>query len=104
MVHQDAAHELSRNGKEVRSILPLNLPDIDQPEICLLDQDSRLQRMTRSFAPHPGSGEAMKFVVNDRNQVIQGFAVAAPPGVQQTGDVRPWRDNHTLWVVDYITR
>ena len=51
VIHQDAPHQLSRDRKEVRAVLPLNVARVDQPQIGLIDQRRGLQRYAVSFAP-----------------------------------------------------
>jgi|SRR6188474_1301347 hypothetical protein len=56
---QNSAHHPRRQGEEVRSILPVDLSHLDQPEIRFVNQRRRLQRVTRMFASHvPASDPA----------------------------------------------
>ena len=55
----------------MRPVPPRDLPHIHQPQIGLVDQRSRLQRVSRILAPHVPVGAPVQFFVDERRQRIQ---------------------------------
>ncbi len=51
VIDQDPAHDLRRDAKEVRAILPIDLALVDEPHVRLMDQGRRLQGVIRALAP-----------------------------------------------------
>ena len=60
-----------------------------QPQIRLMYQRRRLQRLARPFVRQFGSRQFAQLVVHERQQPIQRLLIAAPPAVQQRGHVGP---------------
>ena len=52
IIHENATHDSRAHGKKVSSILPLNLPYVDQPKIRFMHQGSGLNGVIRDA---PGS-------------------------------------------------
>jgi hypothetical protein len=76
MVHQDSAHYLRRDPKEVSAILPLYLPLIDELDVRLMYERCRLKRMIASLATEIAAGKPSKFVIYERVDPIDDLAVA----------------------------
>ena len=57
-IDQNAPQQLGQDGEEARPVLPRRLTRITQPQVCLIDQRSRLQRMPGTFLTHVMPGQA----------------------------------------------
>src|SRR5437016_3882371 len=86
-VHQDAPHYFGRDREEVRAILPMHPPGIDQTQICFVDQGRRLQSMALALAAHVTVGHPVQLIMNQRDQAIQSRSIAFAPGQEQAGHV-----------------
>src|SRR5262249_55506782 len=90
VIHQDAPHQLSRDRKEVRAALPLNVARVNQSQVCLIDQRRGLQRYAVSFAPallsHVALRQPAQLFVYQVDQLIEGCAVAVAPGDEPLSD------------------
>ena len=80
VIDEYPAHQLCRHGKEVRSVLPLHVPVVNEANIRLIDESRCLKRVAHVFATHVVFGQAAQLLVHQRCQSIQGCFVAAPPG------------------------
>lgn len=63
-----------------------NLVPIDQPQVRLMDQGGRLQRLPWFFLSHPLGGQLPKFLVYQRQKLLCGVGVALLKGVQDLRD------------------
>ena len=61
------------------AILPLGVSLIDEPEIRLVDECSRLERVVGAFAAQIVTREPAQFVVNQRHQFLERRLVALAP-------------------------
>ena len=59
----------------------------DQPEVGLVDQGGRLERLAGLLRGQPGGGELAQLVVDERQQLGRGLRVAGRGRVEQAGDV-----------------
>jgi hypothetical protein len=50
VIDEDSSHGARRHGEEVGAILPLNAIEVDETEIRLVDEGSRLQGMPVALA------------------------------------------------------
>jgi hypothetical protein len=89
VVDEDAAHDLRRDTKEVRAILPIDLALVDEPEVRLMNQGRRLQRVVRTLAPKLACGHPAKLRVDEWQQLTERSPVATTPIAEQRRDV--WR-------------
>ena len=65
VLDQNPSHGLGRSGEEVAPIVPpLWLIDVDQAEICLVDERCGLQRLSGLLLDHFLSGQLPQFVVD----------------------------------------
>jgi hypothetical protein len=55
------------------------VPLVDEPEVHLMNERSRLQSVLRSFAPQLAGGYTAEFPINERQQLIACANVAASP-------------------------
>jgi hypothetical protein len=67
----------------VGPILPLHLPHFYEPQVSLINQGRRLQRLPRAFLPQVTGGESPQFVVDEGQQGVQCPCIAAVPSEQQ---------------------
>ena len=86
---EDAAHGLGRGGEEVPPAVPvLGQVAADQPEVGLVDQGGRLERLARVLAPEPRGGELAQLGVDEREEFGGGLAVSGRRCVEQLGCLR----------------
>src|ERR1700686_922183 len=83
MVDKNLAHQLCGHGKEMGAILPLRKVLPDQTNICFVDQSGALQGMSGSLIAKIVLGDPPEFLIDERDQRIEGIAVSAPPTSQQ---------------------
>jgi len=84
-LHQDSPHHLRRDGEEVRAIPPFDSIDVDQPQVRLVHQRRRLQRMIRPLPAHVVPGETVELLIDQRDQSVEGGAVALAPRSEELG-------------------
>jgi len=77
-------HRSRCQGEKVGSVLPLHALDVDQLEIRLVDEGRRREGMARPLPAQALVGPAPQVVVDQRKQLVQGAAVSAPPGGQES--------------------
>jgi hypothetical protein len=87
VIDQDPAHDLRRHTKEVRPILPIDLPLIDEPQVHLMNERRRLQGVAGPLAAKLARRYATEFRVDEWQQLIERTAVAATPSTKQRRDV-----------------
>jgi hypothetical protein len=88
-------------AKKVRAILPLHPVDANEPEIRLVHEPDRIDRVMRPLAPQPDTGERAQLVVDGGHQAVQRLAVAVARRDEQGGDVAgsghdPGRDHNSI--------
>src|SRR5262249_9596617 len=83
VVHEDLPHDAGSDPVEVRAALPVRLRLLDETQIGLIDQGSRLQRMALSFASQVSRSKLAELPVNERHEFSLGSLGAVPPFRQQ---------------------
>jgi hypothetical protein len=63
-LHQDPSHHLRCDSEEVRAIPPFDSIDVDQPQVRLVDQRRRLQRMIGPLLAHIAPCETVQLLIN----------------------------------------
>jgi hypothetical protein len=86
VVDQDSAHHLCGHTEEVRSTPPIDTALIDQPQVSLVDQRGRLQRVSGSLAPKLARRDAAELRIDEWQQLIECTVVAATPITEQRRD------------------
>jgi hypothetical protein len=86
IIDQNAPHGLSGSGKEMGAAFPLHILILDQPQPGLMDQRCGLQGLAGRFVGHFLRGKASQLLVNEREQLVGGLAVAVLNGVQNARD------------------
>src|ERR1700693_1113165 len=72
VIHQNAPHQLCGDGKEVRAVLPVDLPGVYQSQVGFVDERSRLQRVTRTLSKHVPPSQAAQLLMDQRKEFFQG--------------------------------
>jgi len=88
VIDQDPAHDLRRDTKEMRAILPIDLALVDEPDVGLMNQSRRLQGVVGALSPKLARGHAAELRVDEWQQLAERSAVAATPITEQRRDVR----------------
>jgi hypothetical protein len=65
VVDQDAAHQLSGNGKEVSAIAPGHMVGINQLDVNLIDKLRGLEEVPGLFPRHIALCQAVQLAVNE---------------------------------------
>jgi hypothetical protein len=92
VIDQDPAHDLRRNTKKMRSILPIDLALVDEPDVRLMNKGRRLQGVVGPLVPKLARGHAAELRIDEWQQLIERSPVAATPLAEQRRDVA--RRNH----------
>ena len=71
-VHQDAPHQLRRHREKVRAIVPVGRGAARHPEIRLVYERGRVERMIRPLGAQPG-----EVAVTDSTTLVEGVAMGA---------------------------
>lgn len=87
VIDEDATHQAGGHREEVRAILPVDALHVHEPYVRLVHQRRGLKRVTRPLTPHAPFGDAMKLVLDERNEPLERCRVAFPPCDEQRGDV-----------------
>ena len=66
VIDQDPAHDLCRDTKEVRSILPIDLALVDESDVRLMNEGRRLQGVVGALAPKLARGNAPELPIDER--------------------------------------
>jgi hypothetical protein len=84
VVEQDSAHHFGGDSEEVTPVYPIRVL-AEKPQIRLVNQHRSLQRVSRALSAHVASGQAAKFVVDQRHRRIKGGLIAVTRGEQELG-------------------
>jgi hypothetical protein len=87
VIDQDPAHDLRCDTEEMRSILPIDLALVDEPDIYLMNKGRRLQGVAGPFVPKLARGNAAKLRIDEWQQLIERRPVAATPIAEERRDV-----------------
>jgi hypothetical protein len=79
VVHENAPHDARRYREEMRAVSPRDSLSVDEPQIRFVDQRSRLERVSNTFAAHAAPRNSMELVMDERDQSIEGTLVALSP-------------------------
>ena len=83
VIHEDAAHQLSGQSKEVRPILPGHSLLIDQPQVDLVDEGRRNERVIRAFPPQLAARNPPQLSVDLRQQLLERGGISLGPSYEQ---------------------
>ena len=87
MVHENAPHDASGNGQEMRAVLPGNI-GIDQAQVGFIDERRRLQAVPGTLSGHAPSRDLLKLPLYKRDQSVEGSRIALTPFQKQCGGLR----------------
>jgi hypothetical protein len=87
VIDQDPAHDLRGNTKEMRSILPIALALVDEPDVRLMNQSRRLQGVVGTLAAKLTRGNAPELRIDEWQQLTKSSPVAPTPVAEQRRDV-----------------
>ena len=79
VVDQDVPHHPCRQRKEMGSVLPDNLPAVEEAEEDLVDEGRRLECVCRPLAPEMGSREGAELPVDEGDELLERPILAGPP-------------------------
>lgn len=82
-VDENSPHQLRGDREEMSSILPINIRPANQPDVCLINQCCRLQRMIRPLAGQVPPREPLKLSLHARHESFQCLFIALPPRAQE---------------------
>ena len=88
VVHHNLTHCHRRDREEMAAIAPRRSCTVDQPQVCLVDERRRVERLSGLTPPQLPAGEAAQIVVNERNEAIESVVVARAVGDEKLGHVR----------------
>ena len=96
VIDQDAAHDVRGDTEEMRSVLPVHPPLIDEADERLVDKGGRLQSVVGALAPKLTGGNASELRIDEGQQPVERSPVAATPIAEQRRDVA--RRDHLQFV------
>lgn len=74
---QNPSHRLGSGGEEVATTVPLlRVSRPDEPQVRLVDQGGRVERLTGLFVAQPLGRQATQLVVHERQQLARGPRLA----------------------------
>lgn len=83
MVHENAAHHLGGDRQEVRPILPVNPLMVDQPQIGLVNERRRLERVVAPLPAQLACRARPQVSMDQIEQIVARLNVSARPRAQQ---------------------
>ena len=66
----------------MRPVLPLDVFDVDEPQVGLVDERRGLKRVAGPLVAHVPSRNPAQLVVDERDELIEGGLLSASPGQQ----------------------
>ena len=71
----------------MRPVTPLHALHIHQPQIRLVDEPRRAERVAGAFSTQPYLGEPPQLLVDDGEHAIHRLGISFPPAAEHLGDV-----------------
>jgi hypothetical protein len=87
VVDKDAPHHVRRNRKEVRAVLPPDLPLVDELQIRFVDKGRGSERVVGALAAQVGARQPAQFVVDGVDQTTSCRLIARTPSHEQVRQV-----------------
>src|ERR1051326_1710630 len=87
VIHQNAAHHLRGDSKEMATVGPLNMVLVHQTKIGFVHEGSCLQCVVYSFALQVAGSQSVEFFVDLRNQLGERILVPIAIALEQQGYV-----------------
>ncbi len=85
VVDEDPPHGLGGGGEEVAAAVELLIPD--QPQVGFVNEGGGVEGVAGSFGRHARGGELPQLIVDERQQLGRGLAVAGLGGIQELRDL-----------------
>ena len=85
-IHKDAPHQASGHRQKVCAVLPVDVLDVDQPQVGLVDKCGGLEAVPSTFSCHAPLGDAVQLSFDQGNQPFERTLVALAPRQQQPRD------------------
>jgi hypothetical protein len=89
MIDEDPAHDLRGDTKEVRPIQPVDLPLVDEPQIRLVYECSRLQGVPDTLPSKLARGNPTELRVDQGQQLLLGSPDSNPRGALSHREEKP---------------
>lgn len=86
-IDHDLPHRQSADGKEVSAVPPRHLRLVGQPQVSIVNQGGRVERIEALPTPELGAGHASQVVIDQRDETIERRSIALSMGGQQHGDL-----------------
>ena len=86
MVDENPPHHDHGESDELRPVLPVDVPLIDQPKVGLVDERGGLERVVAPLAEEIPSGQPAQLVVHEREHLVPRALVTIAPVEQQPCD------------------
>ena len=87
MLDENAAHRLGRGDVEMGRVVEGGVARADEPEVGLVHQGGRLQRVLGALPGHLALGRPAQLVVDERQQLLGGPWVALADGIEQPSNI-----------------
>jgi hypothetical protein len=75
MIDQNPSHQLRCGSEEVRPAFPFYRAPPNESEVGLMDKCGGLQCVVRPLLAHTTGGEAVKLVIDQRHEPVQGVLI-----------------------------
>ena len=82
---EDSPHCFGRSGEEVSAVLKCRRWVIDEAQPGLVDEGSGLERLSGGFMGHPARSQPAQLLIDQRQQLLGRFGIAALDRVEQLG-------------------
>ncbi len=85
MINQDSPHGFGGGGEEVCTAVELLIAD--QPQVGFVNEGGGVEGVAGGFGGHGRGGELPELIVDERQQLSGGAAVAGLGGFEELGDL-----------------
>ena len=85
MIDEDSPHGFGGGGEEVSAAVELLIAD--QPQVGFVNQRGGVEGVAGGFGGHARGGELPELIVDERQQLSGGLAVAGRGGFEELGDL-----------------
>jgi hypothetical protein len=79
VIHKNPTHDLRRNGKEMRAVFVSHILRVNKPEEGFVHEGSGLQCMLFPFSGQAPSSNALQFIMQDRQELVERAGIARRP-------------------------